>query len=237
MAEFLVFEAVKKTYIMAKKEMDQENMSVNDKYQTAEDMQGKDNHEFVDDVDARNEQPGADELNAETSAEAAAQKKKSRSRKNKSDKLSQENEELRIKLAEAQDKYLRLFSEFDNFRKRSNKEKVEILSSASGALIKDLFPVMDDMDRAQENFTKSSDVKALAEGVDLIFDKFRKTLESKGLEEIESTGTEFDTDFHEAVAQFPVADESQKNIIVDTTEKGYIINGKVIRHAKVVVGV
>lgn len=233
MAEFLVFEAVKKTYIMAKKEMDQENMSVNEKNQTAEDLQGKDNHEVVGDIDAGKEQHEAEEVNAETTA----QKKKSRSRKNKSDKLSQENEELRIKLAEAQDKYLRLFSEFDNFRKRSNKEKVEILSSASGALIKDLFPVMDDMDRAQENFSKSSDVKALAEGVDLIFNKFRKTLELKGLEEIESTGKEFDTDFHEAVAQFPVADETQKNIIVDTTEKGYIINGKVIRHAKVVVGV
>ena len=130
-----------------------------------------------------------------------------------------------------------LFSEFDNFRKRSNKEKMDILNSASGALIKELLPVMDDMDRAEENMDKSEDIKALTEGVMLIFNKFRKTLAAKGLEEMDSTGKAFDTDIHEAIAQFPAPEEAQKNTIIDTTEKGYTINGKVIRHAKVVVGV
>jgi molecular chaperone GrpE len=222
---------------MAEKEKDQKMNAAEMNEKAAEDLQDKDN-QTVD------EQPSDENLKddkgndaANNAEEKSQSKKKSRSRKNKSDKLAEENEELRIKLAEAQDKYLRLFSEFDNFRKRSNKEKLEILSSASGALIKELLPVMDDMDRAQENFEKSEDVKALAEGVDLIFSKFRKTLAAKGLEAMESTGADFDTDIHEAIAQFPAPDESQKNKIIDTTEKGYTINGKVIRHAKVVVGV
>lgn len=163
-------------------------------------------------------------------------KKRSKVKKSKADKLTQENEELKYKLAEAQDKYLRLFSEFDNYRKRTNKEKIEILSSASGALIKELLPVVDDMDRAEANFDTTEDLKALSDGVLLIFNKFRKTLKNKGLEEIESTGKDFDTDAHEAVAQFPAPEESMKNKVIDTTEKGYTINGKVLRHAKVVVG-
>ena len=222
---------------MAEKEKDQEMNAAEMNENPAEDMQNKDNQDVED--NASDDNMKSDEVPEAANAEEdkSQSKKKSRSRKNKSDKLADENEELRIKLAEAQDKYLRLFSEFDNFRKRSNKEKLEILSSASGALIKDLLPVMDDMDRAQENFEKSEDVKALAEGVELIFSKFRKTLASKGLEAMESTGADFDTDIHEAIAQFPAPDESQKNKIIDTTEKGYTINGKVIRHAKVVVGV
>ncbi|PLW95446.1 MAG: nucleotide exchange factor GrpE [Marinilabiliales bacterium] len=222
---------------MAEKEKDQEMNAAEMNENPAEDMQNKDNQDVED--NASDDNMKSDEVPEAANAEEdkSQSKKKSRSRKNKSDKLADENEELRIKLAEAQDKYLRLFSEFDNFRKRSNKEKLEILSSASGALIKELLPVMDDMDRAQENFEKSEDVKALAEGVELIFSKFRKTLAAKGLEAMESTGAEFDTDIHEAIAQFPAPDESQKNKIIDTTEKGYTINGKVIRHAKVVVGV
>ena len=164
-------------------------------------------------------------------------KKRSKVKKSKADKLTQENEELKYKLAEAQDKYLRLFSEFDNYRKRTNKEKIEILGSASGALIKELLPVVDDMDRAEANFDTTDDMKALSDGVVLIFSKFRKTLKSKGLEEIESTGKEFDTDTHEAIAQFPAPEDSMKNKVIETTEKGYTINGKVLRHAKVVVGV
>jgi len=222
---------------MAEKEKDQEMNAAEMNENPAEDMQNKDNQDVEDNASDDNMKSDEVPEAANATEDKSQSKKKSRSRKNKSDKLADENEELRIKLAEAQDKYLRLFSEFDNFRKRSNKEKLEILSSASGALIKELLPVMDDMDRAQENFEKSEDVKALAEGVELIFSKFRKTLAAKGLEAMESTGADFDTDIHEAIAQFPAPDESQKNKIIDTTEKGYTINGKVIRHAKVVVGV
>jgi len=222
---------------MAEKEKDQEMNAAEMNINPAEDVQNKDNQDVEDNASDDNMKSDEVPEAADAEEDKSQSKKKSRSRKNKSDKLADENEELRIKLAEAQDKYLRLFSEFDNFRKRSNKEKLEILSSASGALIKELLPVMDDMDRAQENFEKSEDVKALAEGVELIFSKFRKTLAAKGLEAMESTGADFDTDIHEAIAQFPAPDESLKNKIIDTTEKGYTINGKVIRHAKVVVGV
>jgi len=222
---------------MAEKEKDQKMNAAEMNEKAAEDLQDKDNQDVEDNASDDNMKSDEVPEAADAEEDKSQSKKKSRSRKNKSDKLADENEELRIKLAEAQDKYLRLFSEFDNFRKRSNKEKLEILSSASGALIKELLPVMDDMDRAQENFEKSEDVKALAEGVELIFSKFRKTLAAKGLEAMESTGADFDTDIHEAIAQFPAPDESLKNKIIDTTEKGYTINGKVIRHAKVVVGV
>lgn len=222
---------------MAEKEMDQEMNAAKEENIAAENLQDKENQPVEDDNKIEVEVKGKEETETPKAEEKAAPKKKSRSRKSKADKVAEENEELRIKLAEAQDKYLRLFSEFDNFRKRSNKEKVEILSSASGALIKELLPVMDDMDRAQDNFDNTEDIKALTEGVELIFNKFRKTLEAKGLKAMESTGEEFDTDIHEAIAQFPAPDESQKNKIIDTTEKGYTINDKVIRHAKVVVGV
>jgi len=174
---------------------------------------------------------------SEENESSDSNKKKLRSRKGKPDKLADENEALRFQLAEVQDKYLRLFSEFDNYRKRTNKEKVELLNTASATLITDLLPVLDDMERARANFVQSEDLQSFADGILLIFNKFSKILTAKGLAEMESTGKPFDTDLHEAIAQMPAADEKQKNVIIDTTEKGYTIHDKVIRHAKVVVGV
>ncbi|PID93204.1 MAG: nucleotide exchange factor GrpE [Bacteroidetes bacterium] len=204
---------------------------------TADELQEKDNQSVKKDNTPKEEPQEIKQTKEKETESGGEAKRKKRSRRSKSDKLTEENEALRIQLAEAKDKYLRLFSEFDNYRKRSNKEKVELLNTASATLIKELLPVLDDVDRAQDNFEKSEDVKALSEGVILIINKFKKVLKSKGLEEMVSTGVDFDTDNHDAIAQFPAPDESQKNKVIDTTEKGYLINGKVIRHAKVVVGV
>lgn len=133
------------------------------------------------------------------------------------------------------DKYLRLQAEFDNFRKRTLKEKMDLVSSAGEDVIKSLLPVMDDMDRALEAMEKSMDAGAVREGVVLISNKLRDTLRAKGVSEIDAAGKVLDTDFHEAVAKIP-SQKSNRGKIVDVVQKGYKLNDKVIRHAKVVVG-
>jgi len=146
-----------------------------------------------------------------------------------------EVEKLTAELAESKDKYLRLYSEFDNFRKRTAKEKIDTVLNATEGLVKDLLPVLDDFQRAKEAMDKTEDVKALKEGVDLIYHKFSKVLEGKGLKAMEAKDQPFDVELHECVTQFP-ADESKKGMVIDELEKGYFLNDKVIRYAKVVVG-
>ncbi|MDR2084678.1 MAG: nucleotide exchange factor GrpE [Bacteroidales bacterium] len=165
----------------------------------------------------------------------SAKKRKSFT-KNKSDKLAEENEKLCAELAEAKDKYLRLFSEFDNYRKRTSKEKIDIITTASETVISKLLSILDDIDRAEKAYENLNNIDALKEGTNLIFEKFRTILQSCGLKEMKSNGEEFDPDIHEAIANFPAACEDQKNKIIDTAEKGYTLNDKVIRIAKVVVG-
>ena len=149
-------------------------------------------------------------------------------------------EQLTAKLAEANDKYIRLAAEFDNYRRRVAKEKLELISTAGEDVIKGLLPVLDDCERALqvlENSTDSEAAKAAKEGTELIYNKLMGYLKSKGLAPIEAVGKELDTDFHEAVAQFPVQEAEKKNKIFDVTQQGYTLNGKVIRFAKVVVGI
>ena len=146
-----------------------------------------------------------------------------------------ELEKLSGELAEAKDKYLRLYSEFDNFRKRTAKEKVDTILNATEGLLKDLLPVVDDFQRAKEAMAKSEDVDALREGVDLIYTKFYKVLENKGLKPIEAKEQPFDVELHESVTQFPAGDD-KKGLVIEELEKGYFLNDKVIRYAKVVVG-
>ena len=149
-------------------------------------------------------------------------------------------EQLTVKLAEANDKYIRLAAEFDNYRRRVAKEKLELISTAGEDVIKGLLPVLDDCERALqvlENSTDSEAAKAAKEGTELIYNKLMGYLKSKGLAPIEAVGKELDTDFHEAVAQFPVQEADKKNKIFDVTQQGYTLNGKVIRFAKVVVGI
>ena len=140
----------------------------------------------------------------------------------------------RMEAADWKDKYMRLYAEFDNFRKRSMKEKSEILSTASGELMKELLVVVDDFDRAVQANATATDIEAVREGFILIHQKLYRKLESKGLKPIEAKGQPFDTDFHEAITQIPMPEMAGK--VVDELEKGYTLNEKVIRYSKVVIG-
>ena len=149
-------------------------------------------------------------------------------------------EQLTAKLAETNDKYIRLAAEFDNYRRRVAKEKLDLISTAGEDVIKGLLPVLDDCERALQVLNASTDseaAKAAKEGTELIYNKLMGYLKSKGLAPIEAVGKELDTDFHEAVAQFPVQETDKKNKVFDVTQQGYTLNGKVIRFAKVVVGI
>ncbi len=143
---------------------------------------------------------------------------------------------LEKQIIELKDKHLRLFSEFDNFRKRTTKERIELFKSAHQDLMLDLLPVIDDFDRAMQSFENSEDATAIKEGVALIYNKFKSTLEKKGLKCMDSKEKEFDTDFHEAITEIPAPTKDLKSKVVDVVEKGYTLNDKVIRYAKVVVG-
>lgn len=134
------------------------------------------------------------------------------------------------------DKYLRLYSEFDNYRKRTNKEKLDLIATASAGVLKDLVSIMDDFERAIANNENSNDIDALKEGFKLIHHKMRNTLESKGLKQMSSKGQPFDPELHEAIANIPAPVEELKGKVVDDVEKGYFLNDKVLRYAKVVVG-
>ena len=149
-------------------------------------------------------------------------------------------EQLTEKLAETNDKYVRLMAEFDNYRRRVAKEKLDLISTAGEDVIKGLLPVLDDCERALQVLDAATDTeaaKAAKEGTELIYNKLMAYLKSKGLAPIEAVGKELDTDFHEAVAQFPVQEADKKNKVFDVTQQGYTLNGKVIRYAKVVVGI
>lgn len=145
-------------------------------------------------------------------------------------------EEMQQKYDELNDKYLRLYSEFDNFRRRTAKERIELITNAGEGLIKDLLPVLDDFERAIEHNENAEDPAAIKEGFQLIYNKFVKILEGKGLKAMDSKGKPFDTELHDAVANFPVEDKKQKEHVIEVAEKGYLLNDKVIRHAKVIVG-
>jgi len=144
--------------------------------------------------------------------------------------------DYQLKIQELNDKLLRLYSEFDNYRKRTLKEKADLSKTASEELITDLLPVLDDFDRAMKSFDTTDSVDALKEGVLLIHAKFRSILTNKGLQEIKSLGEPFHTDYQEAIANIPAPSEDLKNKVVDELVKGYTLNDKVIRFAKVVVG-
>ena len=161
-----------------------------------------------------------------------AEPKNKRNKKNRNDK---QLEELTEKYDELNDKYLRLFSEFDNYRKRTAKEKIELSKTASESIMVDLLPILDDFERALQTM-ENKDTDVNYEGVLLIYNKFKRTLEQKGLEEINAKDATFDTDEHEALTNVPVTDESQKGKVLDVIQKGYKLNGKVIRYARVVVG-
>lgn len=140
------------------------------------------------------------------------------------------------KYNELNDKYLRLYSEFDNFRRRTAKERIDLFKNASADILSELLPVLDDFDRAVAAMNNSTDIKTLSEGVKLVHNKFNSILTSKGLKEFDAVGKEFDPDFHEAVTKIPAPSKKLRGKVVDVIEKGYMLNDKVLRYAKVVVG-
>ena len=158
-------------------------------------------------------------------------------KKSKTDELEAKIVELEEKVAKDKDDYIRLMAEFDNYRRRTSQEKLELVSTASTETIKGLLPVLDDCERALAVLKESKDSEAAKEGTELIYNKLMSYLKSKGLAVIDAAGQPFDTDLHEAVAQFPVPEEDKKGKVFDVVQTGYTLNGKVIRFAKVVVGI
>ena len=178
------------------------------------------------------EKHNADELSAqaEAAAETAAQYDDA------SESAESEVAILKGQVDELRDKYLRLVADFDNFRKRSAKERIELIQTASKDVITALLTVLDDSERAEKQMMTTQDVDAIREGEKLVFNKLRSTLQSKGLKAMESVGKDFNPEFHEAITDVPAPNEKMKGKVLDEVEKGYYLNDKIIRFAKVVVG-
>jgi len=147
-----------------------------------------------------------------------------------------EKEDLILKVAELNDKYIRLSAEFDNYRKRSLKEKMEIIKAGGENILLGILPVIDDFERAIIYMNQTEDINAVKEGINLIYSKFKEFISQKGIKEIESKNQEFNTDLHEAITKIPAPEEALKGKIVDVIQKGYFLNDKVIRFSKVVIG-
>jgi molecular chaperone GrpE len=143
---------------------------------------------------------------------------------------------LKAELAEQKEKFIRLYAEFDNFKRRNAKERVELIQTAGREVIQAMLEVVDDCDRAEKQMQKTDDLVQIKQGIQLVFAKLRNTLQSKGVKEMKSIGEEFNPDFHEAITEIPVPDENMKGKVVDEVEKGYTLNEKIIRFSKVVVG-
>lgn len=179
----------------------------------------------------------AQEQAKEVKEESKKSSKKEKKEKSRIEELEKKVAELEEKTAKDKDDYIRLMAEFDNYRRRTSQEKLELVSMASTDTIKGLLPVLDDCERALKVLMESDDSDAAKEGTELIYTKLMGYLKSKGLAVIEALGEPFDTDLHEAVAQFPVQEEEKKGKVFDVVQTGYTLNGKVIRYAKVVVGI
>lgn len=171
----------------------------------------------------------------ENQQEEAAQEETPATEQTVEEQLANMLEEAQQMVREEKDKYLRLSAEFDNYRKRTLKEKAELIKNGGEKTLTAILPVLDDFERALKNMETSEETKAMKEGVELIFSKFQKILGQEGLQKIETEGQAFDTDFHEAIALIPAPAEELKGKILDCVQTGYMLNEKVIRHAKVAV--
>lgn len=191
----------------------------------------KKEQEQVKEEELQQEETQTEAQNAEVESQGAEEEQPAKE-ETPEDKIAA----LQAELEKSQKEYLFLMAEFDNYRKRTVKEKAELIKNGGEKAMLGLLPVIDDFERAIDAIDKSSDVESLKEGVDLIYNKFMKYLESQQVKPMESTGTDFDADVYEAVTTFPAPDESMKGKVIDTVQKGYTINEKVLRHAKVVVG-
>ena len=182
------------------------------------------NEEVTTDEAVQNEEVNAEETVQEEAAELTPE-----------EQLANMLAEAQQMVSEERDKYLRLSAEFDNYRKRTLKEKAELIKNGGEKTLTAILPVLDDFERALKNMEASEETKAMKEGVELIFNKFNKILSQEGLQKIETEGREFDVDFHEAIALIPAPSEDLKGKILDCVQTGYMLNDKVIRHAKVAV--
>lgn len=204
----------------------------------SEEKEIKETPETVEENMEKNvEETAQEEVKKEANEKKGFLKKGINKDKAKIEELEKKVEELENKSAKDKDDYIRLMAEFDNYRRRTSQEKLELVSMASTDTIKGLLPVLDDCERALKVLMESDDSDAAKEGTELIYSKLMSYLKTKGLAVIEAMGQTFDTDLHEAVAQFPVQEEEQKGKVFDVVQTGYTLNGKVIRFAKVVVGI
>ena len=172
---------------------------------------------------------------AEETAENKTAEQTSEEQATQEEKLQKQLEEAQQTIEDQKDKYLRLSAEFDNYRKRTLKEKAELIKNGGEKAISAILPILDDLERALTKMKKLDDIQAMYDGIDLIHQKFLKTLAQEGLQKMEPVGEAFDTDFHEAIALVPAPEETQKGKVLDCVQTGYKLNDKVIRHAKVVV--
>lgn len=213
--------------MMKKKFRDQQESNDKDNYKPTENKDNSYNPEQNNDRNQENsvygdEAGSASELSEDI--EAAA------------DRLVSEVKATEEKLSEMQEKYIRLSAEFDNYRKRTLREKMDLSKYAAEDLFRNIIPIMDDFERALSHMETSSDCTSMKDGIDLIYSKFSEFLKQNGIKEIESLNTNFDVDLHEAIAKVPVEEEEMKGKVVDVVQKGYYIQDKVLRFSKVVVG-
>ena len=192
-------------------------------------------------MDPKEKEKMAEELNVEETTDTAEEQPQNDQAEETApltheEQLEKELEDAQAVIEEQKDKYLRLSAEFDNYRKRTMKEKAELILNGGEKSISSILPVIDDFERAIKTMETAKDVKAVKEGVELIYNKFMATLAQNGVKVIETKDQPLDTDYHEAIAVIPAPSEEQKGKILDCVQTGYTLNDKVIRHAKVVVG-
>ena len=204
-------------------------------------MKDKKNHKPAEDIEKDlDDVVGVEDVNATPAEEAAeeggAETVEAEAEEAVGDAAGKEIEDLKAQVAKEKKEYLFLMAEFDNFRKRTLREKSELIKNAAESAFKGLLPIVDDFERALKASENSDDASSIREGMELIYKKLKKYMEQNGVKEMDPEDRNFDADRHEAISAVPVPDEEQKGKILDTVEKGYTINDKVLRHAKVVVG-
>lgn len=221
------------------KKVNKQNITMEQKTANSEAQETDSQTENLSENDAQNVSPDAQTDSQTQSSDNVSEEK--------SDNMTEEStsegensapkeENFEEKYNELNDRYLRLMAEFDNYRKRTLKEKMELTKNGGEDVLKGILPVVDNMERAMKSMETATDTEAVKEGINLIYKKFQEFLTGKGLKEIEAQGLELDTDKHEAVTKFPAPSEDLKGKIIDVIEKGYTLNDKVIRYAKVVIG-
>lgn len=193
------------------------------------------NHNEEEIKQGQAEQPSGEQTETTSENKQEPNKKEDEQELTGEAKLQKELETATKTIEEQKDKYLRLSAEFDNYRKRTMKEKAELIKNGGEKTISAILPILDDMERALQNAAKTEDLDAIRQGIELISQKFHKVLEQEGLQKMKPIGEAFDTDYHEAVALVPAPNEEQKGKVLDCVQTGYKLNDKVIRHAKVVV--